>query len=1176
MNISSIKHFVLLFVLFSVFSVGILFGQDSDIKFYKKGFYNEIFGAKEKKQLDKVNTYNIKGNKYLSESKEYYKEVDKLEKIASESLNESAKAKALKKAEKIEKKANSRKKRALKFYSKANVLKNQVYVSKLPDVRLTDHSDEAEKALRLEKEAANMFVMAETKKNAATAYTGTDQLDLLLEANNIERTALKKLEGAFGLYKRDTDYRMAYIVSEVDTVRTVTIEEAKNEKKQLVYVPDDSGSEVSKNQYQPKVSDVEQKNLESMVLEKINLSDEDKDKLKAAEMNNQIANDVMREVDEMYIEIDDYRTKSKAAESTKERESLASEAAVIEMKAFSKMLRGVRMHLGVNEIKYDVYKKYIPNVRITNSTLESKRGNLLEKEAESYYKLSRGRIKLAEKEQFHSEKYTYLMEANNLVISALKKYERAFGLYLNIEKLTDKDIALVTTSFEPVFFDDNIGDNADYESPLVESVKSRAQNKKQTVTIVKQSTKPSGEKKFNFEVGRIYVLDKNDKDTLAYKADEGLVFKIQIGIFKTLPEKALDVLRPATAEVFAHNPFTRFYLGKFKSYETAEYALDEVQKKLFKDAYVVGFNDGKRTSLKRAKQLIVDEKIMPLDEYKKLSYVELNYYKKHGKTRPAKRKVAESGEEIADAGELSKLKGLIYTVQIGVFKDEPTTKQVYNIDEIYRDKIKQGYRYTAGLFHNLSDAKAMRKRINKLGNKEAFVIAYDNGKLISLNQAKKRLKTKKTPAELPKGIVYKIQIGDFESSLSGEEFDLKYGEISKKHTISLVQDYKNNRFFYTIGEYKKLNEAKKLQKQLEKIGLVSLIAKFKGNEYLNYSSESNKAIKKTKTSPKKGKQFKVQIAAFDEPLSKTEMKSSFKKIPKGYKVEGTYQKSINKTIYTVGSFDSYNDAAKCLEKLKSAKVDGFVITMIDNKRVDLMVEKKSPKPEKKKETTQKTISKKETSKKTSKGTEYRIQIGAFSRKLSNTEIQNTYPGLPGGKKVEYYYDNETNRYLYTVGNFPNYDDAGKFSTKLKEKGINGFVVIFEGDTKLSFNTVDDNKTKDEKTIEKENKQKEKTVEKTVKVSKSEGFCYRIQLMAINEPLSASEQKAKFSKVPSRYKIIEIKDAESGNYLYTLGKYEKYAQAVDAKKKLKNSGVYGFVIALENSKKISIVEARRRE
>ncbi len=82
-------------------------------------------------------------------------------------------------------------------------------------------------------------------------------------------------------------------------------------------------------------------------------------------------------------------------------------------------------------------------------------------------------------------------------------------------------------------------------------------------------------------------------------------------------------------------------------------------------------------------------------------------------------------------------KGLVYKVQIGFFKGKkikhfngifPVTSE--KIDNIY-------YRYVAGNFSTYEDAKDARIAIADKGYTDSFVVAYINGKKVSINEALK-------------------------------------------------------------------------------------------------------------------------------------------------------------------------------------------------------------------------------------------------------------------------------------------------------------------------------------------------------------------------------------------------------------------------------------------------------
>ena len=83
--------------------------------------------------------------------------------------------------------------------------------------------------------------------------------------------------------------------------------------------------------------------------------------------------------------------------------------------------------------------------------------------------------------------------------------------------------------------------------------------------------------------------------------------------------------------------------------------------------------------------------------------------------------------------------GLVYKVQVGAYR-KPIPQDLFRgFAPLRGEKLDNGItRYTAGVFVGFSDADEAKNSIRQLGYRDAFVVAYYNGKRISLNEARDR------------------------------------------------------------------------------------------------------------------------------------------------------------------------------------------------------------------------------------------------------------------------------------------------------------------------------------------------------------------------------------------------------------------------------------------------------
>ena len=81
--------------------------------------------------------------------------------------------------------------------------------------------------------------------------------------------------------------------------------------------------------------------------------------------------------------------------------------------------------------------------------------------------------------------------------------------------------------------------------------------------------------------------------------------------------------------------------------------------------------------------------------------------------------------------------GLVYQVQIGVYKNPIKPEVFRGLTPIFGQTVSKGITYSSGLFEHYSDALQAMEYIRSVGLNDAFVIAYFNKKKITLAEAQK-------------------------------------------------------------------------------------------------------------------------------------------------------------------------------------------------------------------------------------------------------------------------------------------------------------------------------------------------------------------------------------------------------------------------------------------------------
>ena len=199
----------------------------------------------------------------------------------------------------------------------------------------------------------------------------------------------------------------------------------------------------------------------------------------------------------------------------------------------------------------------------------------------------------------------------------------------------------------------------------------------------------------------------------------------------------------------------------------------------------------------------------------------------------------------AKATDLSEVKGLMYTIQVGVYSKPVTTAQIKNIQPLFVERTANGlYKYTTGSYNEAKIADAAKNKIAALGIRDAFVCAYLNGKRISVEQAEKEKADGKvqiaenkevknpTPSPVnnsnpviantstydPNGLIYSVQLGAFKNDIPLEMANAFIKLSSKKGSISNQPD-ENGMTIYTIGSFNNYNDAQKFKTEIVDAGV---------------------------------------------------------------------------------------------------------------------------------------------------------------------------------------------------------------------------------------------------------------------------------------------------------------------------------------------------------------------
>lgn len=216
------------------------------------------------------------------------------------------------------------------------------------------------------------------------------------------------------------------------------------------------------------------------------------------------------------------------------------------------------------------------------------------------------------------------------------------------------------------------------------------------------------------------------------KMPDGLIFRVQIGAFKTkIANNSFRGLTPVNGETTT-NGYIRYTAGNFNKIENASAVKGDLNNNGYPDAFVVAFFNGKRITVAEALEIMKNEgKTVNLNAPLTAGISEnVNPNNTNTPTKAV-------NDIVVVTKELEKTKNLLFTVQIGVYSRQISKARLSNLTPIYSELLPNGlYRYTAGIYTNAEKLISDKNRVIDLGIKDAFVSAYLDGKRLPFNEAK--------------------------------------------------------------------------------------------------------------------------------------------------------------------------------------------------------------------------------------------------------------------------------------------------------------------------------------------------------------------------------------------------------------------------------------------------------
>lgn len=257
-----------------------------------------------------------------------------------------------------------------------------------------------------------------------------------------------------------------------------------------------------------------------------------------------------------------------------------------------------------------------------------------------------------------------------------------------------------------------------------------------------------------FEVMNEAVYSDENPIPVGVDWPDGLVFAVQVGAFRNpIPQDLFRGFTPIRGERI-RDGITRYSAGIFQEFNNANAAKNTIRGLGYNDAFVVAYLNGERIALNRAlsedeaADIIADaafESARPTsrDESESQSGTI---------TAPTQQTPAEdftpapsatayyNDADAAPAVQVERVRGLFFTVQVGVYSNPVSAASLNNITPLNSElTANENIRYTSGMFPSVEYAQTHRELVINAGIADAFVTAYYNGKRISVSEAREIL-----------------------------------------------------------------------------------------------------------------------------------------------------------------------------------------------------------------------------------------------------------------------------------------------------------------------------------------------------------------------------------------------------------------------------------------------------
>ena len=397
-----------------------------------------------------------------------------------------------------------------------------------------------------------------------------------------------------------------------------------------------------------------------------------------------------------------------------------------------------------------------------------------------------------------------------------------------------------------------------------------------------------------FTAEEVSVYSDDNPIPVNPKLPDGLIYKVQVGAFRNpIPQDLFKGFAPISAEK-VRDDITRYRVGYFTSYNVANTAKNQVRGLGYRDAFVVALNNGNRVTLSEARNMESSTNVAataPITQPNKNNEV----------VAPIANLSNSSDQNIASATSANSIKGVFFSVQVGAFSKPLTNDNELNVSPLVLNRYNGLFKYSTGIFNSIEDAGRKKASLIEQGIADAFIIAYNDGRTISLDQATSSNPNRVVAYQNPE--FYYLDFGTYNDSTSNS-IAQSFINLRALNIRSRVR--KDGKQFFS-KKYNSRAEALEAQKTANSAGLVNVFVLKSNRDEFAFNYE-----------------FKVNLGSFQNDLP-PDVFTAFENLKQ---LEIKPYKEGDNTTYLSKSRNSYEEAitdqnACRMENLIEAKIVVF-------------------------------------------------------------------------------------------------------------------------------------------------------------------------------------------------------------------------------------------------------------